>query len=185
MHYLFGYGSLLSPTSATRTLQRTLSAADLQPAMVLGYTRTWSATAEVLVHCEEVTRQATALFLDLSPVPATRCNGALLIVSDEEIVRLDVRERGYQRITVQTELHSDLVPAYTYVVAPNQKTSQGIILEGYLAIIHDALAAYSAEFGAQFWRTTQPVQGPVVRGHYTFLDVEQNKATGRHERSGH
>src|SRR5262245_6968014 len=124
MSYLFGYGSLLSPGSAARTLQRPLTSADLSPARVPGFRRTWTAAAEVTVTQESVPRDYTARFLDLSAVPGSICNGVLLEIHESEWNRLDLRERNYRRVEVPAELDGEIVPAFAYIVSAEEKSHQ-------------------------------------------------------------
>jgi cation transport regulator ChaC len=179
MNYLFGYGSLLDANSAARTLQRPVVPSDLQPAIVQTFTRTWTAAVDVAITSEGRTRQETALFLDLSNVADSGCNGALLQVTDAEIAYLDIRERQYERIVVQAAAGERLVAAFTYIVPKTQKMHQGVILEDYIKLINTALHSYSPEFNEAFWKTTAALPRPTVSGTYTFIDSEQNKAVGR------
>ena len=179
MDYLFGYGSLLSPASAARTLQRPLTMADLLPARIRGLKRTWTAAADVVVTERGVSRDYTALFLDLSTAPGLTCNGVLLEVTGGEWTRLDLRERTYQRIVVQAELNGKRVSAFTYIVHDEEKKHDGVVLVGYLEIVQQALLEYSEKFQREFWSSTEEPAVSLISGDYVFKDIEQNQAAGR------
>jgi hypothetical protein len=169
----------LSPESATRTLLRPVTAADLHPAYLRGFRRTWTAAAEVFVNSDTAPKLYTALFLDLSTAPDVTCNGVLLDVEDDEWERLDLRERMYERAAVQVELGGKLTSAFTYVVPDDEKINKGIILEGYLNILRQALHAYPDAFKQEFWSSTTKPSQALVSGHYVFRDKDQNQAAGR------
>ena len=92
MPQVFGYGSLLSPASVSRTLGRPVALADLVPCAVAGYRRTWTARVPVWVgpHAEP----ADALFLDLSRSPGDTCNGILLTVTESGFDRIPLARRA-------------------------------------------------------------------------------------------
>lgn len=91
-------------------------------------------------------------------------------VSDEEIVKLDARERPYRRIMVDVDLGDKSVPAFTYMVEEALKSRRGIILERYVSLIKEALLSYSLEFREIFWQTTEEYQKPLIPGIYTFFE---------------
>ena len=95
--YVFGYGSLMNPESAARTLQRVPSREELVPARLPGWQRKWQIAGSGLLGEEEEPR--TLVFLDIVPAEKGRVmNGILLRVENaEELARLDQRERHYNR----------------------------------------------------------------------------------------
>ena len=153
--------------------------ADLRPTIVDGVARTWTAASEVRVNGGKGAETMTALFLDLSEAANAKCNGALLKVTVEELLQLDKREKHYERIVVQAEWDGTVVPAWTYAVPMARKTRQGVVLEGYVALIEEALRSYSVEFNTMFWKSTEPFRTPLVAGTYSFVDPQQNRASGR------
>lgn len=179
MGYLFGYGSLLSPESATRTLLRPVAAADLRPARLRGFRRTWTAAAEVFITGGNAPGPHTALFLDLSPAPGVACNGVLLQVAEAEWARLDLRERMYERAAVRVEAGGATEAAFTYLIPEGEKRDEGVVLEGYLDILRQALRLYPEDFGREFWAGTDEPARAVVTGDYVFRDQDQNRAAGR------
>jgi cation transport regulator ChaC len=178
MSYLFGYGSLLSPVSAARTLQRPLTMAELLPTRLHGYRRTWTAAVDVIVTENGISRDYSALFLDLTPTPGMSCNGVLLEVNESEWALLDLRERNYQRTAVQVESKGNMVPAFTYIIPDDEKQREGVVLKSYLDLVHRALLDYPEEFRREFWGGTDEPEA-LIAGDYVFQDNEQNRAAGR------
>jgi cation transport regulator ChaC len=179
MDYLFGYGSLLSPESATRTLLRPVTMADLHPAYLHGFRRTWTAATEVIVTEGSTLGRHTALFLDLSIASDVTCNGIILAVAEDEWGRLDLRERMYQRMPVQVAENGEILRAFTYIVPTGEKKHEGVVLENYMEMLRQALRTYPDSFGREFWSSTAEPEVPLVRGNYVFRDNEQNRAAGR------
>jgi gamma-glutamylcyclotransferase (GGCT)/AIG2-like uncharacterized protein YtfP len=179
MSFLFAYGSLLSPESASRTLMRPITISDLVMTRIRGYKRTWTAPTDVIIADGDLESVRTALFLDLSAHSGSHCNGALLRISDNEWERLDLREISYDRIEIEAELDHRSIPAFTYVAPLERKASEGIVLSRYVELIEQALELYPKEFACEFWRTTANANLHLVHGTYRFSDHQQNEAAGR------
>ncbi|KAJ3097219.1 hypothetical protein HDU96_000461 [Phlyctochytrium bullatum] len=92
LHFLFGYGSLISAPSRRRTLARDTPAL---PVRVHHLHRSWS------YHCPR--RSYTAV--GVARVPGARCNGVLVPVPDpaQDLPALDAREAAYDRVQVAWE----------------------------------------------------------------------------------
>jgi cation transport regulator ChaC len=178
MNLLFGYGSLLSPASASTTLRRQLAIADFRCASIVGYRRTWTAAANVQVATGSGYESKRALFLDLSPSNDSICNGALIEITDDELTQLDIRERQYERVVVQAHLPTSSVSAFTYMVPTATKSTNGIVLARYLALVREGLTNYPSDFRHCFWSSTDTPPGPLIDGSYTFSDAQQNSAAG-------
>lgn len=100
-HFIFGYGSLICPKSRAITAP-TLKNAPAEPVVVCHIERTWSARVDI--------RKAFS-GLKVKPPPSLRdwtamgvrfrrgamCNGVLICVDEEELLRFDERELGYDR----------------------------------------------------------------------------------------
>ncbi|MEZ5449573.1 MAG: gamma-glutamylcyclotransferase family protein [Thiolinea sp.] len=182
MPYVFGYGSLLNPGSAAKTLGRTLAAGDLLCTTLPGYRRSWTASSFIRSANHGVVRPCQALFLDLSSCqdPQCSCNGVALQVTEQELAALDIREMGYRRCTVELQLENGHVqPGYAYVMPDCCKQKQGVIPARYKRLIEEALHNYSNDFVLRFWQTTLPSNAEVVEGEYVFENRAQNKAAGR------
>jgi len=87
--YIFGYGSLLSASSRSRTL---LEEVPITPVLLHGYRRVWNVRADQL--------GGGISFLGLEPNPESKCNGILFEVNESQFERLVARESGYQQITL-------------------------------------------------------------------------------------
>ncbi len=162
MAYIFGYGSLLSRPSASRTLQRQLEEAEVRPAWITGYRRTWTAPGRVYVEGAGV---RDVLFLDLEPAPGAICNGMVFEVNAEELARFDLRERNYERIPVFAEGAG--VEAFTYIVPAERKSRAGQVLQGYVEIVKSGLEGFPKEFQEAFWRSTEGWPEPLLAGVYS------------------
>ncbi|MDA0148809.1 gamma-glutamylcyclotransferase family protein [Vibrio sp. LaRot3] len=86
--YIFGYGSLMN--SASRQLTGQTSQAT--PAVVHGLCRHWSKVDDSYVLAPLVVTKGKGLV-----------NGMLLQVNEQAIAEFDIRERGYQRISLPIE----------------------------------------------------------------------------------
>lgn len=108
---VFAYGSLVSSTSAARTLGRGVEHA--AAARLGGWRRRWSLArdnlrSEKTFARPDGTTPPYCLGLNLErAVGGAGPNGALFEVSDEELDRLAVREIRYDRIEVTGELSSE------------------------------------------------------------------------------
>lgn len=98
--YVFGYGSLISPISASLTLGRVVNAADMLPAEIITYTRLWGCVIEVYLSNQERYIPINAAFLDIQEKSGSSANGFLIGISQSELEKMDIRERQYERIDV-------------------------------------------------------------------------------------
>ncbi|MEZ5534239.1 MAG: gamma-glutamylcyclotransferase family protein [Thiolinea sp.] len=182
MPFVFGYGSLMNPVSAEKTLHRPLCREDFHCATLHDYVRSWTAPGCIRLQEKESgrIRPCDALFLDLSYRPGQSCNGVVVEVTVAELQRLDIREQGYQRCVVELEFDDGCcLEGFTYVMPECTKQHEGIIAARYKQMIDEALQAFPADFAARFWQTTQPSAAKVVEGEYVFDDCAQNQAAGR------
>lgn len=177
--YLFGYGSLLSPESVARTLDRAIPVASTKQAELSGYKRTWTARIPVWISSDRPKQCVTALFLDLSVDPNSCCNGVLIKVTEDDLRKYDLRESGYVRTSVRVGTIDGDVAAIAYIVSVNRKSSEGVILEDYVEAIRQGLSYYPADFVTAFWRSTESIGDRIASGSYRFVDEQQNEATGR------
>ena len=107
-HFIFGYGSLICPKSrqiTAPTLQDTIA----EPVVIENIERTWS--ARVHKQSENNTNKNTDTknnngdrdhILGWTPMgvrfkQGAKCNGVLICVDEDELMRFDVREAGYVR----------------------------------------------------------------------------------------
>lgn len=118
---VFAYASLVDPLSAAATLDRPVPR--IEAAVLRGWRRRWSLLRDNL-NCEKTfarlddgSRPRWILALNIEPAEEQQVvNGALIeIASAEELARLDVRERRYDRVDVSGGVDSAL--AFDHVFA--------------------------------------------------------------------
>ncbi len=183
--YVFGYGSLLSPESAARTLGRPVIAGRSDIVLLDGYRRVWGYATAVRFHEDPPCTVTPAVFLDLRPEPAATCNGLLIAVSSDELALLDRRERGYSRLDVTGAIAGG-APGTVYAYratdgfrSEDHGTAQVVISERYLRSVERALSHWGPDVRATFDRTTKPPQFPLRDGPYSFAHPDQERAASR------
>ena len=87
--YVVGYGSLMSQTSAERTVERILSR---HPVVINGFVRTFDAHVEIF--------NLGIAFLSVSPHETERLNGVMMSLSKQDIEAMDGREKSYCRQSI-------------------------------------------------------------------------------------
>lgn len=153
MHCLFGYGSLI----CTHSRSRTGVSGDAIPVELTGITRRWSVPVP--------SYQATAV--GAHEDAEGRCNGVVFIVDDDNLVRFDAREQGYQRVAIDwsnvapsTDIPlPEKLPLWAYVGhSEHEPLPTRPIMQSYLDVILNGCLAYGETFARQFLRTTTPWQ---------------------------
>lgn len=177
-YYLFGYGSIMSPKSASAGLKRLLVKEDFIHADLHGYVRSWTA-AEALLF-ERVQREATGVFLNLTEKEGVAANGVLLAVSHLELEQMKKREKNYDCIDVTARIEAPLhgeATVVTFVTPPDRQAEAGMqnayIPARYLDILHDAFATWGEAFEARYALTTEPMGFALMEGEYRFCDPAQ------------
>ena len=159
-HYIFGYGSLICPTSRAVTAP-TLAGRPATPVRVHGVERIWSLPFGGLT------------FLGIRVRDKADCVGVVVPVNDDELAQFDRRELGYDRIPIDTknvyDLHyenqeGDVPPrmdrnATIWVYVP-QKDFQPVsdsapICQSYVDIILRGCLTISTDFSRDFLLTTR------------------------------
>jgi cation transport regulator ChaC len=160
----------MNPASAARTLGRMPSKEELIPARLEGWQRKWQ------LHIDgcygENGDVCTVVFLDITPAENGRSmNGILLPVSDEELERLDQRERHYNRTDV-THLISPGVDGvvYTYIGKDdcNRPPEGSFVMAYYEQVVADALELWGTEFAGEYHETTIPHEFQLHHGEYRW-----------------
>jgi cation transport regulator ChaC len=109
--YLFAYGSLVDPASTRATLGRPLTPDDGPwPAVLHGYRREWNTASGPHSHPERrlalpdgAPYAGVLAVLGIRPDRPdgeARCTGAVLRISDGDLLRLVARERNYEPVEV-------------------------------------------------------------------------------------
>jgi len=167
--YLFGYGSLISQSSAERTLGRSLPQGALQKVWLNGYARGW--TVYDTVEFEGSTAPQPTAFLNVAPDVSQRCNGIALPVARDELERFDQRERSYRRVDVSAHISPPLdKPVYTYVGVEPWTTlpKETVVAERYATLVEAAVQASGEAFANDYKNSTQDNPWPLVAGTYSF-----------------
>jgi cation transport regulator ChaC len=187
--FVFGYGSLVSPASAARTLGEPLEL--VAPVRLPGWRRRWSTVRDNLAS-EKTFAPARGgepfrfcVGLNIEPdQDQVGVNGALLGLSAAQLERLDVREMRYDRVEV-TEMaeagprgedgegaaHAT-IPAgarvFTYTAKPRHHRPKppagAVILAAYVRAVEAAFAALGDDQLELYRATTDPPPVEVVEG---------------------
>jgi hypothetical protein len=161
---LFAYGSLVDPRSASRTLGRDVPrpiAARLE-----GWRRRWSQCRDNLAVEKTFARRdggpmprhLLGLNVERSDSGETAPNGALLEITEKELLRLDVRELRYDRVEVPAFGGFERVFIYTAKrsnFAP-QPPPGAAIVRAYAASVEAAFANLGDDELRLFRETTGP-----------------------------
>jgi cation transport regulator ChaC len=166
---VFGYGSLVSATSAAQTLGREVGA--IIPARIPGYARCWTLARDNL-RSEKTFARADGslpqfcLGLNIEPDPSAEApNGGLIEVTEDEIERLDQREMRYRRIEVAAiagEARGDhpFSAVFAYRARPEhhypEPPAGAVLIANYVRTVEGAFAELGADQLELYRRTTRP-----------------------------
>ena len=180
--WVFGYGSLVSPTSFGATLGRVLRpGVDFLEAEVEGFGRRWNYgvmhTEGVSIDADGSTRTWTIVALGVVPAVGEQVNGIVARVDDRELARLDRRERHYDRVEVtsRTTVHA-AAPAVgsdtivTYVPRREARrhhesardAGTAAVEQRYWDLVDGAFAALGPDRRARYHATTPGPGIPIV-----------------------
>ena len=181
--WVFGYGSLVSPTSLAATIGRTVTVGSgMHVAELAGYRRAWNYGSEVLRGDwvrDDGTTTVGGLVVSLGIVeaPDDSINGVVFEVDADELADLDWRERAYDRIDVTERITlidrsapvrldapiSVYVPRPAAIARYEQHRDAGTagIRRSYWDIVDAAFAALGAHH-AEWYRRTPAPDVPVV-----------------------
>lgn len=169
--WLFGYGSLVSPTSLASTIGRD-PGEGMHIAHVDGFGRRWNYGSKVLrgdwVH--EGRAVVSGLVVSLGVVAADNesCNGVVFDVDDDELAALDWRERDYERvdITEVTTVEVDRFEGSVQVYVPRPSSieryelardeGRAAIRQSYWTLVEQAFADLGGSHPEWYARTPEP-----------------------------
>jgi hypothetical protein len=182
---LIAYGSLMSRVSMEESLKRKYDGPAYEVHLT-GYERVWACVRPwrdpqaaagggqvdgYLMKGAERVPIFGAAELDLNAKKGSRTNGVLYFMTDEDLRRLDDRERGYRRVDVTDNVEEFRVrggKVYVYRSLPRSRplppAANGayILIKEFLAGVLDACDARGTSFRAEFDRSTKPCEFPVV-----------------------
>jgi len=181
MLYLFGYGSLISPESASKGLNRRLMLTDLHPATLKGFTRCWNAVEKIRFQGHDAT--INGIFLNLKKASDTKVNGVLVALNKQELEQMKLREKNYDCIDVTGQIIEKTAGCvYTFITPPDRSAHPDLqnacVPASYLKLVCDALKLYDDQFAAAFKNSTEPLDFEVCEGEYSFVDAQQERYAG-------
>lgn len=179
---LFGYGSIVSAQSASTTLQRPVKEEEMPVAVLRGFSRVWNYVETVHFEDDPSGTDSTAVFLNVERVTGSLCNGVLLQVTEDELRRFDQRERKYDRLDV-TDFIDGVAPqgpVYVYSASGSATSVPGhaVIPQRYEDLVSKAAETRGPEFARDFLTQTRSSKLPRRIGTYSFVDPNQNAASG-------
>jgi cation transport regulator ChaC len=177
--FVFGYASLVDPKSASSTLGHDVAPDRFQVARLTGWRRAWNVGSDRTSHPERTFVRAdgseftgVTAVLGLTPADGDVCTGAVLPVSTEDLARLDVRERNYDRVDVTGLVtwagapRSRVVFAYVPRPVATARLRAAVadgrevnVRAGYVRLVEAAFTALGLL--AQYRRSTPAVPFPV------------------------
>ena len=142
--FVFGYGSLLNSQSASRTLGDA-EALTYANAVLAGYELAWNAGL-VTGAAEGVDGIAVALGLEESP--EGRCEGSVIAITRDDLVRLDNREINYARVDVTETITWEGAPEHRTVVTyvpladsvAGSRSPEAFVSQAYASSVADGYA---------------------------------------------
>ena len=179
--FVFAYGSLMSPDSARKSVELSLDCKAFERARLYGYERGWFSFAAVRLGEGPTALSGTMAFLALRKCHEAFCNGVLIPVSKQDLAKLDVRERGYQRVDVTPFVFpSTNGQVFTYIVDQQDEAAANVIVSSeYVSLVEAAAKAYGEDFLAEYQETTKELVLRTTSERYSFSDPGQNQASGR------
>ena len=175
--WVFGYGSLVSPTSLASTIGRTPAPTDVAVAHLDGYGRRWNYGSLHLRgdwhHDGVAVTQGLVVSLGLVASSAEACNGVVVRVTDDELAMLDWRERDYERTDVTDLIRFDaeriVERVVTYVPRPSaveryeaaRASGRAGIRQSYWELVHTAFDDLGGDHLERYAATPAP-DVPVV-----------------------
>jgi dephospho-CoA kinase len=177
--WVFGYGSLVSPTSMSRTISRLAEpGVDFFEADLAGYGRRWNygvmhITASWKLDDGTDVDDGMIVALGLVAAEDESVNGVIASLTDEELAHLDRRERSYDQVDVTHLITTEApevnkvvvyVPRPASVEAYETARDEGRagIRRTYWDLVDEAFAAFSPEQQARYRAITPAPDIPLV-----------------------
>lgn len=182
-NYIFGYGSIINLKSAEKTLRRPVKDDEAFLVDLHNYIRVWRLVAPVIVQ-RDGEQPVHAVFLDVQNEAGKLVNGILIDVNTDELGRLDIREKHYNRIDVTPHVRPPVENSrvFAYQGKPQffaENFADPKVLARYVDIVYQGIRHWGTEFQKRYEATTLPHHFEVIDGVYRFHDPDQNIVTGR------
>lgn len=175
--WVFGYGSLVSPVSLATTIGRPVAPDDLVVTHLAGFGRRWNYGSMHLRgdwhHAGRRIQGGLVVSLGLVAADDESCNGVAVRVDDDELTRLDWRERDYERTDVADAVEPRRAfggeRVVTYVPRPSaieryetaRDEQRAAVRRSYWNLVSAAFATLGDDH-AQRYATTPAPDVPVV-----------------------
>jgi len=169
--YLFGYGSLINPNSIQRTLGREITVDNLIEALIHDYVRKWQLVDWVIIEENNKEKPIPAIFLDIVRQPGAMTNGILIPILEDEINKMDKRERNYDRVNVSNLIDPSISEYIFTYIGKKEHTippKESCVLIEYEKIIEEGFNFWNKAFKQQYYESTIPHKFPLKKGKYTF-----------------
>jgi len=181
--WVFGYGSLVTPSEIERTIGRPINPAlEYGTATLLGYRRTWNAgmrnrhadpTDKYYELPDGARPNRTISALGIEPDQDSNVNGIVFRVTRSELEALDGRERRYRRIECSHEVVAELPTpgqVFTYtplesamsLTAASQADGSDTISESYKLLVEKGFESLGPEAHAAYVASTDSPTSPVM-----------------------
>ncbi len=183
--WIFGYGSLVSPTSMATTIGRDVASHHVAIAHLDGYGRRWNYGSLHLrgdwTHEGLIITQGLVVSLGLVASDAESCNGVIVRVTADELAMLDWRERDYERtdVTDRIRLESDTRAERVMTYVPRTRAIERYeaardvgragIRQSYWALVAAAFGDLGGDHLDRYESTPAP-DVPVVDMSLSMLD---------------
>ncbi len=140
--YVFGYGSLMHPKSASKTLPNLDGqSTEFIPARLKKYRRSWSAISpnRIGARAEEGKIPDYVAFMNIERAPRSSALGVLIPVSESDLRALDSREEFYVRL--------DITKSIEVIDEKHQKALEGATVFTYITFSPHPRESSEAEIG--------------------------------------
>ena len=170
--WVFGYGSLVAPESVAHTIGRVVDdPAERVATHLHGYGRRWNYGSLRLrghwTHDGAAVRDGVVIRLGLTVAADEVCNGVSILVTDEELAALDIRESDYEMndvtdcVTAEAHIAGRVV---TFLPRPSsidryeraRDDGRAAIRAEYVTLVEAAFDELGAEHRAVYDRTPPP-----------------------------
>lgn len=183
---IIAYGSLISLPSMEGTLGHKYEG-PIHDVHLTGYERAWTCVRPFndpaaiaagrekiyayYLHDTERVPIIGAAELNIYPKKKSRINGILYLITNEELLNLDKRERGYRRVDVTDRIEEFRFrggKVYVYEGLPGSPGASSadkgtyILIKEFLDLVTGACDLRGRDFRAEFDKSTRPYAFPVV-----------------------
>lgn len=185
--WVFGYGSLVAPTSVAETIGREVDVrSEFGAARLSGFGRRWnygSLRQRASWHGPHGwVESGIVVSLGIVEEASEWTNGSVVRVDDHELARLDVRESDYDRVDVTVAVDAAVLPSgaqvVTYVPRPSaieryeesRRARIAAVRQGYVDLVLGAFGALGHDALAEYRSTTPEPDVPVLHFESRWLD---------------